>query len=221
MVRVLCVLIGYVFGLLQTSYIYGRTKGIDIRKQGSGNAGTTNALRTLGAKAGLITMIGDIGKCILAVLFTWALFHNAHPDMVPLLKIYTAAGVILGHDFPFYLQFKGGKGIAATGGMIIAFGDVRLIVIGIAIFFGLFFLTHYVSLASLSLSVSFLFGVIIVGRTEGMGMVAAYRREMYIVVLLLTMLAFWGHRGNLYRLACGNERKTYLRKSKKGKRAGK
>ncbi len=68
MVRIICLLIGYAFGLFQTSYIYGRTKGIDIREHGSGNAGTTNALRTLGKKAGAITLAGDCIKCILAVL---------------------------------------------------------------------------------------------------------------------------------------------------------
>ena len=67
MVRIICLLIGYAFGLFQTSYIYGRTKGIDIREHGSGNAGTTNALRTLGKKAGAITLAGDCIKCILCI----------------------------------------------------------------------------------------------------------------------------------------------------------
>ena len=66
MVRVICLLIGYCFGLFQTSYIYGRLHGIDIRNYGSGNAGTTNALRTLGTKAGVITFFGDCFKC-----FSW------------------------------------------------------------------------------------------------------------------------------------------------------
>lgn len=214
MIRVWCLLIGYAFGLFQTGYLYGETKGIDIRTKGSGNAGTTNALRTLGLKAGLVTLVGDIGKCILAVIFTWLLFRNAYPDAVPLLKIYTAAGVILGHDFPFYLHFKGGKGIAATGGMIIAFGEWRLIVVGIIVFFGLFFLTHYVSLASLSLSLSFLIGVIVCGAAGVFGMQTELVHELWIVVALLTALAFYGHRGNLVRLAHGNERKTYLHKKK-------
>ncbi|MBP3462420.1 MAG: glycerol-3-phosphate acyltransferase, partial [Tyzzerella sp.] len=67
MERLLCVAIGYLFGLIQTGYIYGKIKKIDIRKHGSGNAGTTNALRTLGWKAGVITFIGDCLKCVLAV----------------------------------------------------------------------------------------------------------------------------------------------------------
>lgn len=217
MVRVISLLIGYAFGLFQTSYFYGKKEGIDIRKEGSGNAGTTNALRTMGLKAGLVTMGCDIGKCILAVIVTWLIFRRSYPDMVPLIKIWTSAGVILGHDFPFYLKFKGGKGIAATAGMIIAFGDLRLIGIGILVFFGFFFVTHYVSLGSLCLSLEFLFGVIILGQMGQYGMTPAHRVEMYIIVAALTALAFYGHRGNISRLIHGNERKTYLHSGKNKK----
>ena len=103
MERIICLIIGYAFGLFQTSYIYGKARGIDIRTKGSGNAGTTNALRTLGRKAGLITLAGDILKCLAAVLVTWLIFHRTHPDIMKLLGIYTSAGVILGHDYPFYM----------------------------------------------------------------------------------------------------------------------
>lgn len=104
-------MIGYVFGLFQTAYLYGKLHGIDIRNYGSGNAGTTNTLRTLGTKAGLIVLLGDIMKCILAIVLTNMLFQNSHPDEIYLLKIYAAAGAILGHNFPFYLHFKGEKGL--------------------------------------------------------------------------------------------------------------
>ena len=118
MERVICLSIGYLFGLFQTAYIYGKIHGIDIRQYGSGNAGTTNTLRVLGTKAGLIVFAGDVLKCVFAVVICSALFGKSHPDMVYLFKIYAAAGAILGHNFPFYLHFKGGKGIAATAGLI-------------------------------------------------------------------------------------------------------
>ena len=76
MERVICLFIGYVFGLFQTAYFYGKSKGIDIRKYGSGNAGTTNALRVLGTKAGLIVLAGDCLKCIIA--YQVARFHFLH-----------------------------------------------------------------------------------------------------------------------------------------------
>lgn len=215
MIRLISLLIGYAFGLFQTGYIYGRLKGIDIRDRGSGNAGTTNALRTLGLKAGLITLVGDLGKCIIAVLITWLIFHTKAPDLVPLVKIWTSAGVILGHNFPFYLGFRGGKGIAATGGMIIAFGDGRLIILGIIVFFSLFLLTHYVSLASLALSTSFLVGIILLGQVGHFSLTPLQLAEMYILLIFLTLLAFIGHHGNIERLLAGNERKTYLSKRSK------
>ena len=125
MERVICLLIGYVFGLFQTAYFYGKAKGIDIRKYGSGNAGTTNALRVLGTKAGLIVLAGDCLKCIIAVCITRALFSTGHPENIYLLCLYTGAGAVIGHNFPFYMGFKGGKGIAATAGLILSLHPYR------------------------------------------------------------------------------------------------
>ena len=80
MERIICLAIGYVFGLFQTAYIYGRLHGIDIRNYGSGNAGTTNTLRVLGTKAGLIVLFGDIMKCILVVVLTGFLYGKSHAE---------------------------------------------------------------------------------------------------------------------------------------------
>ena len=90
MERILCVLIGYICGLFQTSYLYGKVHGIDIRNYGSGNAGTTNALRTLGAKAGAITLLGDCFKCVVAVVIVHLIFGKSHPEMIRLLGMYAA-----------------------------------------------------------------------------------------------------------------------------------
>ena len=88
LVRIVSLLIGYAFGLFQTSYIYGRKNGIDIREHGSGNAGTTNALRTLGKKAGAVTLLGDCLKCALAILAVYLLFGRSHPQLVRLLAAF-------------------------------------------------------------------------------------------------------------------------------------
>ena len=207
MERLLCLVVGYCFGLIQTSYIIGRIKGIDIRKKGSGNAGTTNAIRTMGWKNGLITMAIEVMKCIAAVLIMRYVFRAS--DIVLLLGLYTAAGVVLGHDFPCYLGFKGGKGIAATAGMIIAFGDYRLIILGIVCFFAPVLVTRFVSLGSLCLSSSFLIGMIIIGQMGYFYMPQNILIEMYILTSLLTALAYWLHRSNLKRLATGNENKLF------------
>ena len=147
MERLACIAIGYVCGLFQTAYILGKIYHIDIRKQGSGNLGSTNVLRTLGKKAGAMNLLCDCLKCIVAILIARAVFGGSYSNILPLLSLYAAAGCILGHNFPFYLNFKGGKGVAASVGLVIAF-DWRIFVICAIVFFGLFFLTHYVSLCS-------------------------------------------------------------------------
>ena len=141
MERIICLLIGYACGLFQTAYIYGRMHGIDIRTVGSGNAGTTNALRVLGRKAGAIVFLGDVLKTVIAVLIVRLIFGAAYADSIYLLIFYAAAGVILGHNYPFYLGFKGGKGIAATAGMIIALGRWEFVLVGAVVFFATFFNT--------------------------------------------------------------------------------
>ncbi len=212
MIRILCLVIGYVFGLFQTAYFYGKSKGIDIREHGSGNSGTTNALRVLGPKAGLIVLAGDCLKCILAVVLVRILFGQNYGDSVYLLVIYTAAGAILGHNFPFYMGFKGGKGIAATAGLILSFHPT-FIPMGVVLFFGTFFLTHYVSLGSLLVYVGFVTQLIISGQCGLFGsMSQAELIEMYIVAFFLAVMAFWKHKENIVRLLHGEERKTYLTK---------
>jgi glycerol-3-phosphate acyltransferase PlsY len=209
MERLLCLAIGYVFGLFQTGYIYGRLHGIDIRNHGSGNAGTTNVLRTLGKKAGVITLLGDAFKCVFAVLFVRALLGSRYPDILPLLSFYTAAGVILGHNFPFYLNFHGGKGIAATAGLILSLNWVMTL-LGILVFGGTVLLTHYVSLGSLLVYVGIMIELIVMGQHGVFGMTQRYLNEMYLVAAALTVLAFWMHRENIRRLLKGEERRTYL-----------
>ena len=213
MFRLICLVIGYCFGLFQTAYIYGKLHGIDIRDHGSGNAGTTNTLRVLGLKAGVIVLFGDILKTMLAVFLCSQLLGKGNPDIFYLCKIYAAAGAILGHNFPFYLNFKGGKGIAATAGLILSFNPL-LIPVGVILFFGTFFLTHYVSLGSLLVYVGFVAELIIIGQLGILGMGQTALIELYIIAFLLAVMAFVKHKENIKRLLKGEERKTYLKKKK-------
>ena len=215
MERVICLLIGYVFGLFQTAFFYGKAHGIDIRQYGSGNSGTTNALRVLGTKAGLIVFAGDCLKCVAAVVIVRLLYGTAHPDIIYLLCLYAGAGAILGHNFPFYMGFKGGKGIAATAGMILAFHPY-FIVVAALLFFGTFFSTHYVSLGSLLVYAGFMIEMIVCGQLGVFGsMSQGQLLEMYAVAAFLTVMAYWKHRQNIVRLLHGEERKTYLFKKNK------
>lgn len=215
MERIVCLAIGYVFGLFQTAFFYGKAHGIDIRQHGSGNSGTTNALRVLGTKAGLIVFAGDCLKCMAAVWIARLLYGGVHPDDIYLLCLYAGAGAILGHNYPFYMGFKGGKGIAATAGLILAFHPY-FIVMGVLLFFGAFFTTHYVSLGSLLVYAGFIIQMVVCGQLgvfDGMQPVQLY--EMYAVAAFLTILAYWKHRENIVRLVKGKERKTYLFKKNK------
>lgn len=218
-IRVSCLLIGYAFGLLQTAYIYGKAHGIDIRQYGSGNAGTTNTLRVLGTKAGLIVFAGDCLKCMAAVWLVRLLFGGSHRDMIYLLCLYAGAGAILGHNYPFYLKFKGGKGIAATAGMVLSFHPY-FIITGLILFFVPFFTTHYVSLGSLLVYAGLMIQMIVFGQS-GLGsvfsgMTQGQLIEMYVLFGCLLVMAFWKHRENIKRLLHGTERKTYLSKKNKG-----
>lgn len=209
MERLICVAIGYLFGLFQTGYIYGMINHVDIRKHGSGNAGTTNALRTLGWKAGAITFIGDCLKCVLAVLLVRFIFADS--SHVELLAIYAGLGAVLGHNFPFYLNFKGGKGIASTVGLVLAVNPVMFLIVAI-VFIAIVWFTQYVSLGSIVIMVLFVIQVVIYGQMDGFGLTGGELYEFYAIAIVLAALAIWRHRANIKRLATGTENKTDLRK---------
>jgi len=209
--RVICLLIGYAFGLFQTGYIIGRINGIDIRSVGSKNAGTTNTLRSLGAKAGALTLVGDAFKCFFAVLLCRMIFKTSCQDSLMLVSLYAGLGAMLGHNFPFYLKFKGGKGIACTAGLIISFGVVPTI-FGIIIFFSTFFITHYVSLCSLVLYAAIMVLSVIAGQLGYMHLSGPLLIEAYALVFVMMVMAFVRHKDNIKRLMSGTERKTYIKK---------
>lgn len=212
MVRLICVIIGYAFGLLQTGYIYGKIHHMDIRDYGSGNAGTTNALRTLGWKAGLVTFLGDAFKCIFAVIAVKLLFRDTYGDILPVLAMYAGMGAVLGHNYPFYLKFKGGKGIAATAGLLASTLNLWLVLLCLAVFVGTVAATRYVSLGSLFVVILYLAEVVVYGQTGGFGVGAPYVYEMYGVAAFLMLSAFYKHRENIKRLLSGTENKIHIGK---------
>ncbi len=202
-----CLLIGYIFGLFQTSYIYGRFHHRDIRNEGSGNAGTTNAFRTMGRAAGVLTFIGDALKCILSIVLVYFLFRHSCRDILAVLFMYTGLGCILGHNYPFYMQFKGGKGIAVTAGLIACTLPLPIALICLAAFLIAAVATKYVSVGSLVVVVVYAALVIIYGQTGGYGLTGGERIEMYVLAVLVAVSAFYKHRENIKRLLNGTENK--------------
>lgn len=201
MFRLICMAIGYCIGCIQVAFIVGKFCKTDLSKKGSGNLGTTNALRVLGFKAGAVTFIGDILKGVVSFIIARWLF----PDMGVLAGIYACAGTILGHDFPFYLHFKGGKGIAVTIGMVFCIGfttSLPLLLISFAIGIVAVKLSGYISLGSMLFSVT-------------IPICAFFFRlplEGTCVLAAMAALALWQHRANIGRLCAGNENKFTLTK---------
>ncbi|HUM84172.1 MAG TPA: glycerol-3-phosphate 1-O-acyltransferase PlsY [Lachnospiraceae bacterium] len=218
--RLLSILIGYAFGLFQTAYFVGKARGVDIRTLGSGNSGTTNALRNFGKKAGFIVLVGDILKCVFAIVCVNIIFGNEFAAILPLLDIYAGAGTIVGHCFPVYMQFRGGKGVACFGGLVIA-AAWPLAILGTIVFLACMFGTKYVSLGSLLGSLSVFIGSIVIGQLGFFHMTQGALIELYFIIFLMVALIWFQHRANIKRLLSGKERKTYVFSSKNetGKKA--
>lgn len=210
MERILCLAMGYCFGLCQTGYFYGKMHQMDIRNYGSGNSGSTNVLRVMGVKAGFIVFIGDCSKMILACLVTRYLFR-AQPDLVYLYLLYTGFGVILGHNFPFFMGFKGGKGIAASAGLLAA-TDWRVMLVCLAVFAGVVAATRYVSLGSILVMVIFMFWMLFFGYRGDYGLRAGVLPEFSAVALVIGGMGIWRHRSNIRRLLSGTENKIGAKK---------
>lgn len=209
--RIASLVIGYLFGIIQTAYIYGKMNGIDIREHGSGNAGTTNALRVLGKKAGAIVFAGDFLKCFIAIHFVQLIFKNSASDILPLIGLYGATGCILGHNFPVQLNFRGGKGIACTAGLLAAF-DVRIGVIALLTFLAIVILTRYVSLGSMVIVTEFALFIIVFGQLGLYHMAQEPLIELYALAAFLASMAIYRHRANIVRLLSGTENRIFEKK---------
>ena len=214
-----CLVAGYIFGCIQTAYIVGKIKGIDLRQHGSGNLGATNTMRILGTFWGIFTAVCDILKVFVAEYLMYFIVIPGlgfEIDRITLF-LYTGLGVVLGHNFPFYLKFKGGKGVAATAAVLISLWDWRMIVVGVCVFFGIAAISGYVSLASMSLVVVELVLFIVFTQT---GLIVLnsnhnWNADCYIIIIILTVLLIWQHRSNIVRLVKGTENKISFKKKEK------
>lgn len=205
----LFLIVGYLFGNISFAYIIGKLNHVDIRTQGSGNAGTTNAMRTLGKKAGIFTYIGDALKTFVPTLLMAYLFAPALP--FSLVVLITGFGVVIGHNYPFWLGFKGGKGIAVTSAVIIVYCcmvNPWLILAYIALFFSIVFGTKYVSVGSLIVVFVFMIQVAVCSIGQDL-----YPVEIFFGCMFCAS-GFFAHRSNIKRLLNGTENKIGSKKNK-------
>ena len=209
--RIASLVIGYLFGIIQTAYIYGKINGIDIREHGSGNAGTTNALRVLGKKAGLTVFAADFLKCFVTIFLVRFIFKDSAAEILPLVALYGATGCILGHNFPVHLNFRGGKGIACTAGLLAAF-DVRIGIIALLTFLAIVIVTRYVSLGSIVIVTEFALFTILFGQLGFYHMEQKALFELYGLAVFLAVMAIYRHRANIVRLLNGTENKIFAKK---------
>ena len=195
LVYLIIIVVAYLLGNISTSYIVAkRLAGVDIRTQGSGNAGSTNVLRTMGKKAGALTFGGDVLKGVVAVGFARILAYYMKADQVTCAYIAVVA-VVIGHNWPAFLGFKGGKGVATSLGSMLAINPV-LALTCLAAFIIIVLVSKYVSLGSvLGICLSPVL-MLITHNTKGIW-----------VTLFLSASVIYTHRANIKRLLNGTERK--------------
>jgi len=202
-------LLAYLIGSIPTAVCYSKLlHGFDVRQHGSGNAGATNTFRTLGAKAGIIVMIIDVLKGYLAtqsaellVGFGWAI-----PEKMIIFKLLYGIAAVVGHVFPVYAKFKGGKGVATLLGMVFSIHAPAAFVC-ILVFVIVFMLSKYVSLGSLIAAISFPLLMFLPAFNPGEPIVIVFAFAMCSIVFLT-------HQKNIRRLINGEENKMNLRSKK-------
>jgi acyl phosphate:glycerol-3-phosphate acyltransferase len=190
---VIAVIISYLLGSVSFSIVIARlVKGIDIRQHGSGNAGATNTLRVLGKGPGIAVFILDIAKGVAAVWIGHAL-NGGYESWIPVL---CGLAAIVGHNWPIWFRFKGGKGIATTIGIIATLAFIPALIAGV-IAIAIIAITRYVSVGSLLFAALVPVGI---GIMTGSG-------PMLWASLLICVFAFVRHRSNLVKLVQGKENK--------------
>lgn len=190
---IILILTGYLIGAVPFGYLAGKLRGIDIREHGSGNIGATNVLRTLGKPIGITVLILDVLKGLAPVLIAKYFSDNS------LIHILTAFATIMGHNYTFWLGFKGGKGIATSAGALLS---LIMIPLGIAagIWALLFFSTRYVSVASIGAALTIPIATAILQLKQD-----NWNTPMFAFTVVLAVLAVWKHRGNIRKLCNGTE----------------
>ena len=198
----LIIILGYIFGCLQWSYILGKIlKKEDIRTLGVGNAGASNTVTVFGWKMGLAVAILDISKAIISIIVIRHVLKAS--DMLSLYL--NGTSVILGHNYPFFMGFKGGKGTASTVGMLLAI-NLKLGLLGMLVILAVTIFTDYIALGTMALVIFFVFATFYLG----------YGPACIILTIFIASLSAYKHIPNMKRILSHNE--NGLRNAIKNKR---
>ncbi|MDD6043575.1 MAG: glycerol-3-phosphate 1-O-acyltransferase PlsY [Eubacteriaceae bacterium] len=183
----LAIVIAYFLGNISPSTFMAKLQGKDIKKEGSGNAGTTNALRVLGKKAAIITLVIDVGKGFVAVVLGGLIAG-------PTAALWCGLASFAGHIWPVLLRFKGGKGVAIACGILLAV-NWKLALVLIAVFVSVILLTRMVSLGSITAAVCF--------------PLLSYfmERDFLVVGFIMAVILIYKHKANIIRIVKGEENK--------------
>lgn len=197
---ILIALLSYLMGSVPAGYIAGRFAGIDIRRVGSGNIGATNVLRVLGKPYGYAVFLFDFCKGVGAVRVSILIINAAHPGNQESELVGIVAGVlcVLGHSYPVWLGFKGGKGVATSAGVLFGLMPAAALAV-LAVWFVTFQATKYVSVASIAAAVALPVTAAVMVHFEKAGMPLVYFSACLAVVIV------WRHRSNVSRLMKGTE----------------
>jgi acyl phosphate:glycerol-3-phosphate acyltransferase len=198
----LIVLCSYLLGSFPTGYLAGRLAGVDVREKGSGNIGATNVLRILGKKYGYAVFFLDALKGLLAVrlalLVANQLPDRAHDDWFGILA---AVACVVGHMFPVWLKFKGGKGIATAAGVMLGLAPLATC-IAVVVWIAVFEATRYVSVASIAGSVALPLAIGIFLKLH-----LTNSTVIFYSAVLIAIMVCWRHRSNFARLLKGTEQR--------------
>jgi glycerol-3-phosphate acyltransferase PlsY len=200
--------VSYLLGSIPAGYLVGRMAGIDIRKAGSGNIGATNVTRVLGKRYGYPVFAMDFVKGLAAVILSILIAKHTHPGWFSpdLFGITAAVSSVIGHSFPVWLRFKGGKGVATSAGALFGLMPLAALV-GALIWFVTFKLTRYVSVASITAAVAL--PIIIFVMTS---LNQAHRKGLFYSSICLAGVVVLRHRSNLVGLMRGTEPRFQKRK---------
>ena len=198
-------IIAYCLGSINFSIIISRKMaGFDVREKGSGNAGTTNMLRTVGKKAAAITLVCDVLKGVIAILLAYAFGKIVEDANAPLLIQIAGIAVIIGHTFPVFFGFKGGKGIATSLGILLMTNyEIGLISLIFALL--VMALTKTVSIGSIMAAILFPVLTLVIHDKYLVG-------DNYVIFgIIVALIVIYNHRENIKRIVSGNENKLTLK----------